>query len=289
MVPTKARNVSAVFLKFRTEGILFDCGEGTQRQMNIAGIKRTEVTKIFITHWHGDHISGIIGLLQTVGNNENPPKIELFGPGKTMEHMEHLMQACSFEARVDLKVHELNPKGVETCCEGRDFLVQCAPLNHTTPCIGYRFVEKDRYRVNMAKLRKLKIPEGRHLQPLQAGNPILYKGKKVLAEEVTTLVSGKVIAYALDSRMCNGLVSLAQDADIFICEASYAHDLESKAEKHAHMTARQAAEAAGMANAKKLVLTHFSQRYASIALLCDEAQEIFNNTVCAEDFMKIKL
>ena len=287
MVPTKQRNVAGVFLKFKTEGILFDCGEGTQRQMNIAGIKRTEVTKIFITHWHGDHISGIIGLLQTIGNNDYPPKIEIFGPQGTMEHMEHLMQACSFESRVDLKVHELNPKLLESCYNGKEFFVECAPLKHTVPCIGYRFVEKDRYKINMAKLKKAGINEGPQVQPLQEGKNITVKGEEILAKDVTSVVKGSIITYALDTAVCNTLTDLAKDADILITEASYVSDLEEKAKKHKHLTAQQAAQVASAANVKKLILTHFSQRYKDTADICAEAKEYFNETVCAEDFMKL--
>ena len=91
MVPTKERNVTGIFLKYKGEGILLDCGEGTQRQMNIAGINRNSVTKILVSHWHGDHVSGIVGLLQTMANKESNPKVEIFGPKGTKEHIKHMM------------------------------------------------------------------------------------------------------------------------------------------------------------------------------------------------------
>src|SRR3989338_9727828 len=97
MVPTKERNVSGYFLCFEKEGILFDCGEGTQRQMNIVGIKRTAVTKILLTHWHGDHVSGVIGLLQTIGNENPAAKISIYGPPETKKRVSHMLETCIFE------------------------------------------------------------------------------------------------------------------------------------------------------------------------------------------------
>lgn len=289
MVPTKERNVSSVFLSFKTEGILFDCGEGTQRQMNIAGIKRTNVTKILVSHWHGDHVSGIIGLLQTMGNDENPPKVEIFGPEGTMEHMKSLMNACIFEARVNLKVHELDPKEVEKCFEDKDFYILCSYLRHTKPCLGFAFVEKDRRRIKMDNLKRLGVKEGPHLKKLQEGKSIIYKGKKIDVDDATEVVPGKKIAYIMDTRPCTNAVELAKDADILICESAYAHDLEEKARLYKHLTAKEAAMMANSANAKKLYLTHFSQRYKDVQDIRQDASETFPDVVCAEDFMKVNL
>ncbi|MBD3313885.1 ribonuclease Z [Candidatus Woesearchaeota archaeon] len=289
MVPTKERNVSSVFLSHKNEGILFDCGEGTQRQMNIAGIKRTKVTKIFISHWHGDHVSGIIGLLQTMGNDEDPPKVEIFGPKGTMDHMKGLMNACVFEARVDLKVHELDPKNIERCIETPEFYVECGYLNHTTHCLGYSFIEKDRRRIKVDALKKLGIREGPHLKKLQSGKDIDYKAKKIKADDVTYIVKGKKITYIMDSRPCNMSVELAKNADVLISECAYADDLQDKARKYKHLTAGEAAMIARNADAKKLYLTHFSQRYKDTQQICEDATSTFPNTVCAEDFMKITL
>ncbi|MFC1753762.1 ribonuclease Z [Thermoproteota archaeon] len=289
MVPTKQRNVCSVFLSYKTEGILFDCGEGTQRQMNIAGIKRTKVTKIFISHWHGDHVSGIIGLLQTIGNDESPPKIEIFGPKGTMNHMKGLMSACIFEARVDLKVHELVPHNIEKCFENNNFYVECGYLNHSTPCLGYSFIEKDRRRVKMDQLKKMGVNEGPHLKKLQAGKSIVHKGKKIDVDEVTSVVRGKKISYILDTRPCTNASELARDSDILISECAYAHDLEEKARKYKHLTAKEAAMIANSAGAKKLYLTHFSQRYKDTQQILEDASETFPDVICAEDFMKINL
>ncbi|MCX8147311.1 MAG: ribonuclease Z [Candidatus Woesearchaeota archaeon] len=289
MAPTKERNVSSVFLSFKTEGILFDCGEGTQRQMNIAGIKRTNITKIFISHWHGDHVSGIIGILQTIGNDENPPKIEIFGPKGTMHRMQHLMEACIFEARVDLKVHEIEPKGIDVCYEGKDFYVVCGELDHTTTCLGYSFIEKDRRNIKTDFLRKHNIPNGPHLKKLQEGKSIIFNGKKIDVNEATKVTKGRKITYIVDTRPCNNAIELAKNADVLICESAYTSALEEKAKMYKHLTAKESAFIASNANAKRLYLTHFSQRYKDVNELREEAAEIFSNTTCANDFMKVNI
>ena len=110
MVPTKDRNVQAFHIEFNGEGMLFDCGEGTQRQMNIAGLSRSKVRRIFISHWHGDHVAGIIGLIQTIGNSNYEGTLSIYGPKGTKERMFHMMQTCVFENKIDIAVHELIPK-----------------------------------------------------------------------------------------------------------------------------------------------------------------------------------
>jgi len=289
MVPTKERNVCSVFLSYTNEGILFDCGEGTQRQMNIAGIKRTSVTKVLISHWHGDHVSGLVGLIQTMGNDEMPPTIEIFGPRGTEEHINHMMKMCSFESRVNIKIFEIDIIGVEKVFENKEFIIEAAPLNHTTPCVAYAFVEKDRRRIDMTYLKKLGVPEGKHLQPLHDGKSITYKGKHIDVEKATSIIQGKKIAYVMDTAMCNGAIDIAKDADVLICESAYTGQLDEKAKMYKHLTARQAAEIASRANVGRLYLTHFSQRYNTTAEICDDAKEIFPNTTCATDFMKVKV
>lgn len=289
MVPTKERNVSGTFIKFKEEGILLDCGEGTQRQMNITGIKRTDVTKILITHWHGDHVSGMIGLIQTISDKEHPPKIDIYGPRETKERMHHLMETAIFDRRgIHITVHELDPKGVETFFETEDYMLQCAPLDHATPCVGYSFTEKERRNIHVAYLEKHKIPDGPHLKKLKEGHSITYKDTHIDVEEATYQVNSKKIVYALDTQPCDGLLQLAMDADILITEASYLDESRDKARAHKHLTAKEAALIANNACVKKLILTHFSQRYKTLLPLQEEAQTYFDNVVSAEDFMKIK-
>lgn len=289
MVPTKERNVQAIFLKYDTEGILFDCGEGTQRQMNIAGINRFSVTRIFISHWHGDHVAGLVGLIQTLGKTEESVSLQIHGPVGTKERMKHLLLSCVFDQRVGLTIFEHSPKKPTIVCETGEWKVCAAPMHHTTPTIGYAFIENDRRRIKMSSLKKLGVPEGPHLQQLQKGKSITYDGKKIDVDAVTELVPGKKIVIIPDTAPCTGAVELAQDADVLISEATYSNVHTEKAEQHLHMTGSQAAMLANQANVKKLILTHFSQRYPSVKDIEEDAKTYFPGVVCAYDFMHLNL
>lgn len=290
MVPTKQRNVSGLFLKYKTEGILFDCGEGTQRQMNICGIKRTKVTKILISHWHGDHVSGIIGLIQTMGNNDNPLTIKIYGPIGTKERMHHLLNTCIFDQRIDIKIKEIEPKDkLKKVYEDDDYYIEAAALSHKIPCIGYSFIEKDKIRIDKTFLEKHKIPEGPHMKKLQAGKNIKINDELIKAKDATYIVPGRKIVYIADTVPCKGIMLLAENADIMISEAAYSSALENKAEQYHHMTAKQAGLLASQSQAKKLILTHFSQRYSNTQEIEEDARTVFDNVICAEDFMKISL
>ncbi len=287
MVPTKERNVSGIFVQYKDQGILFDCGEGTQRQMNLAGIKRTSVTKVLLSHWHGDHVGGLIGLLQTIGNEEETPRLEIYGPVGTKQRMENLLKTCQFDLSVELVIKEIKPTKKETFCETDDFFLECAQLDHKVHCLGYTLVEKDKRKINMDYLKKQGVSEGSHLRTLQEGKPITWKGKKISVEKATVLQKGKKIAYVTDTLPCTNAALLAQDADVLICESTFASTLKEKAEEYKHMTAKDAALLAQQANAKKLLLTHFSQRYKTTQEIEEDAKTYFPGAVCAYDFMKV--
>ncbi len=289
MVPTKDRNVASIYLEYNGEGVLIDCGEGTQRQLNIAGINRNKVKKVLISHWHGDHVSGLVGLIQTIGNNESPPTLKIFGPNGTKERMKHLMNSCIFDSKVNVEIKELNPTKSEKFFENENYFLECMKLNHNVPCIGYNFVEKDKRRIKLDYIKKIGVPSGPILGKIQEGKQVIFKGEKIKANDATYLVKGKKITFVLDTMFCNNCVALAKNADVLISEAAYNSEKEDKAEEYKHMTAKQAADVAQEANVKKLIMTHFSQRYKTTEKLEEEAKLIFKDVVCAYDFMKINI
>ena len=291
MVPTKQRNVAGVFLKYKNEGILIDCGEGTQRQMNITGIKRTSVTKILVSHWHGDHVSGIVGLIQTVGNDDFEPVLDIYGPKGTKFHMEHLMKSCIFDTKVELRIHELDPKKREVLrfIDNDDFALECAALDHNVPCIGFSFIEKDRLNIDTVKQKKLGMKDGPHLRKLKDGKNIEYEGKEINFEDVTYLVEGKKITIIADTALCDECILLAKEANLLVSESAFSSKLQEKAEEKKHMSGKDAAMVANQANAEQLILTHFSQRYKNTLEVEEDARTYFDNVLCAEDFMKINL
>lgn len=289
MVPTKERNQSAVFVSYRNEGILVDCGEGTQRQLKITGIPLTKVTKVLISHWHGDHVLGLPGLIQTLNSSTTGHHLQVFGPKGTKAQLEYMKKAFLMEEKggsLALEVHDAE-EGV--FFETGNFYLEAAALDHSVPCLGYSVVEKDKVHINTQAAQKLGLPEGPLLGQLQEGKSVAWKGKTIKPADVTYKERGKKVTVIMDTRLCSSAVKLAKDADVLICEATYADELEAKAGEYKHLTAGQAAAIANKAGAGKLVLTHFSQRYKTTGEIEENARATFDNVVCAKDFMRIEV
>jgi len=284
--PTKERNVSSTFMSYKAEGILFDCGEGTQRQMKIIGIPLSKITRIFITHWHGDHVIGLPGLLQSMGLSDHQGAIDVYGPPDTRERIAYAFKAFEFDSQLNLRVHEVKTGMI---LETDDFTVECLPLKHRIACVGYRFAEKDKRKMDAKLLKKYNVPFGPQVGKLQEGSVVTIDGKKVTPDMVSEVVAGKKVAYVMDTATCANAVKLAQDVDLLISESTYHSDMADQAHEYAHMTAQEAAQIASQANAKRLLLTHFSARYKDVNILEEDARAVFDNSQAAKDFMKIKL
>ena len=286
MVPTKDRNQMGVLLSYNAEGILFDCGEGIQRQIKIANEKLTKVTKVLISHWHGDHVLGLPGLIQSLSASEYNRTLEIYGPKGTKERIEYLFKSFVFDRKLEMNVYDI---GEGVFFENGDFILESRKLEHGVETLGYLFREKPKRKVDMKSAKKLGISEGPIIGKLQNGNSVTVKGGKISPDDVSRLVEGKSIAYVTDTSLCNSCYSLAKDVDLLICESTYLSKLEEKSEENYHMTAKQAAMLANNANAKKLALVHFSSRYKDTIEIEDEAKTYFSNTVCANDFMRIRV
>jgi ribonuclease Z len=286
MVPTKDRNHSSILLRYQNEGIMFDCGEGTQRQLKIAGIKPTQVTKIVISHWDGDHVLGLPGLIQTLAMAEDNKHLMIFGPKGSKKRFEYLFKAFEFYNQIDLEIVEFENG---TFLKTDEYMINSYLLEHKVPCYGFEFIEKDKRRIKIAAVKKLGIPDGPLLGKLQNGHDVKHKGNNVSYKDVTYVVEGKKIGFISDTRICTNCKKIAQDKDIVICDSTFAKKDIDKAHDYFHMTSEQAASVAADGNVKKLILTHFSQRYKNVKDLEVEAQDIFPNSVAAFDFMKIKI
>lgn len=284
MVPTKERNHYSIYLEREGEGILFDCGEGTQRQMKIAGVKPTKITKIFISHWHGDHVLGLPGLIQTMGANQYSRKLSIFGPSGTKDKMKHMFNAFVFDNKIDMEIFDIE-QGV--IFENIDFIVEAYKLEHSVPTYGYRFIERDTLNIDVKKIKKLNIPSGPLLATLKRGQDIVFEGKNYQFQELTTCKKGKILGIISDTGLCDNCYKIGENSDILISEASYASKHQDKAEGYLHLTAKQAGLIANQSNAKKLILTHFSQRYKTTEDIDEDVKDVFANSVCAYDFMKV--
>jgi len=286
MVPTKERNQNGILISYGSEGILVDCGEGTQRQLKIAGIKLTKITKILISHWHGDHVLGLPGLIQSMSASDYQKTLQIYGPTGTNNFMKKMFEVFVFDKKINIKINEIDSGKF---FENDDFILQAEPLEHSIATLGYSLIEKDKRKINVKFTKNLSIPEGPLLGKLQSGKNIIWKGEKINADKATKIVQGKKITIINDTVPCNSADKLAKDSDLLICESTYSSNLEDKASEYGHMTAKQAAELANRSNTKKLILTHFSARYKNTQELEEDARNYFDNVLSAKDFMKINL
>jgi ribonuclease Z len=286
MVPTSKRNHSGIFLTYRDEGILFDCGEGIQRQLRIAKISPTKITKIIISHWHGDHVLGIPGLIQSLGSNNYNKTLEVYGPKGTKKFMEKILCAFICEDKINLMVKEVTKKKF---IDTKYFYIEAKKLNHSTETLGYSFIEKDRLKINKSYIAKFGLNNNPILKNLQNGKDIKWKNKTIKVKDATKIKKGKKVTILMDTGICKSCYELAKDSDLLISEATYDKTFKEKAKKYKHLTSEQAAEIAKKSNVKKLILTHFSQRYKTTNQLKIQAKKIFSKVNCAKDFMKISL
>ena len=285
-VPTKERNHASFLLNYRDEGILFDCGENIQRQLKIAGIKPTKITRILISHLHGDHVFGLPGIIYTLGLCEYNQILKIYGPKGIKKFIDAMINSTTDDARIPIEVVEISEGKFY---DGKWFKLEAKKLEHRCYTLGFSFVEKNRRRINTAFVKKIGIPDGPLLGKLQEGKSVTFKGKKIDADDATTIVKGKKISFIADTVVCKGAYDLAKDADIVIAASTYTSKDEEKAKKHSHLTAEQAGLIASKSNAKKLILTHFSQRYKDIYELEQDARNVFDNSIAAKDFMKFDL
>ena len=285
-VPTAQRNHTAILLKYEDENILVDCGEGTQRQFRKAGLNPCKLTKILITHWHGDHILGIPGLLQTLALNNYSNTLDVYGPSGTKKYMDHIMGMFVFVGKIDVQVHEIE----EGVFYDKKFILEATPLEHGTPTLAYSFIEKEKKRIDMKKAKNLGLKAGPLIGELQRGKTVKLGKKTVKFSDIGHIDQGKKITFIFDTRICKEGVDAGKDADLVISEATYTEEMKDKAAEYKHLTASQAASIAKAANAKKLYLSHISQRHEhEFPKILKEARKVFKNTFIAEDLMKIEV
>ena len=285
-IPTEKRNHTAVLLKYKDETILIDCGEGTQRQFRKAKLNPCRLTRILITHWHGDHILGLPGLFQTLALSNYPKTLYIYGPRGTKRFINEIYKMFIFVGGLKLEVREVNGKFFEN----QDFYLEATPLKHGAGVNGYSFVEKDKIRLNKNKLKKLKLPNSHLLKKLQQGKNIKYKGKTIKAKDINYLEKGKKITFLWDTVLFKNCYKAAKNSDLLISESNFTEKEADLAKKYKHLTAKQAAQIAKKSKSKKLILTHTSQRYEnSEEIILNEAKKIFKNTILAEDLMKVEV
>ncbi|MGE0883088.1 MAG: ribonuclease Z [Blastocatellales bacterium] len=295
--PTLRRNVSALAVVGEGEWWLFDCGEGTQMQIARAGLSPQKLVGIFISHLHGDHFNGLPGLLSSMALDNREKPLTLVAPTGVGEYLELTARLKICFVNYPLNLIEFNEKSfagdVQTLVyESEKFTVVTRPLDHRIFALGYRLEEKTKPgRFNLDRARELGIPAGPLYSQLQSGHSItLADGRLIHPSEVLGEPrQGRVVSYCLDTRPCQNAVKLSENADWLIHEATFTDEYIEESHHFGHSTAIQAAEIAVEAQAKRLLITHFSSRYTDIRPLVEEARQVFGETYAAEDLMEFEV
>jgi ribonuclease Z len=281
--------LSAIAIRRKTELLLFDCGEGTQRQMIQAGVGFHRKTKIFVTHMHGDHVLGLPGLLQTMSLLDRTKKLEIYGPQGIKAFVEAISQTVRFSLTFPVQVSEVEAGLV---CEEKEYEVYATQSDHMNHSLAYALIEKPRPgRFKIEKAKKLGVPEGPLWSKLQGGSSVKLPDGRIVESEMVLGVPrpGRKIVYTGDTRQSENLVKLAENADLLIHEATFDDELTERAVEDGHSTPTMAAETAKKAGVKRLVLTHISARYKDANVLLEQAKKIFVNTDVAQDFLRLEL
>jgi len=293
--PTVERNVSAMALVREGETLLFECGEGTQRQMMRYGVSFA-LSEIFFTHFHADHFLGVIGLLRTLGLQARTEPILLYGPKGAKKVLGQAIQLGV--ERVPFNVDVIEVKAGEKIRErgngkGETYDIDVFATEHGGGSVGYALREHERPgRFDPEKARAAGVPEGPLWGKLQRGEVVeLPDGRKVVPEGIVSEKRrGRIVVFTGDTRPCAAVVDAAHGADLLIHEATFGEEEKERAKETGHSTAREAAQVALAAKARRLVLSHVSARYSiSADELVKEAREVFKETVVAKDGMTIEV
>jgi ribonuclease Z len=277
------------------ETLLFECGEGTQRQMMRYGVSFA-LSEIFFTHFHADHFLGVIGLIRTLGLQVRTEPMRLYGPKGAKKLLTQALQLGVERVPFEVEIEEVKPGAVvgergKGKGEGYDICV--FGTEHGGGSVGYALKEHERPgRFDPEKARAAGVPEGHWWGKLQRGETVeLADGRKVSAEGIVgPKRPGRLVVFTGDTRPCAAVVDAAQGADLLIHEATFGEEEKERAKETGHSTAREAAQVALAAKARRLVLSHVSARYSiSAEELVKEAREVFKETVVAKDGMTIEV
>ncbi|AKI98639.1 ribonuclease Z [Archangium gephyra] len=285
-VPTRHRNHNAYFLRWDEEGILFDPGEGTQRQMLYAGLSSRQVTRICITHFHGDHALGLPGIIQRLSLDSAPHPVEVYYPASGQAFYERLRHATVFMDKATIVPRPIAKDGVVAKTKG--FELSAARLEHSVDTFGFRLEEPARVQLIPSRLAEHGL-SGPRVGELQRRGVVEVGGRTVRLEDVGEKREGQSFAFIMDTRPCANAGRLARGVDLLVCESTYLDSEREEAHSHFHMTARQAAELAHEAGARRLVLTHFSQRYEDTAPFVQEAQALVPDVVAVRDLDHVEV
>lgn len=279
--PTRFRNHGAYLVRWNEEGLLFDPGEGTQRQFIFANVAPPVVTRIFISHFHGDHCLGLGSMLMRLNLDKVNHPIHCYYPASGKKYFDRLRYGSSYHETITVIEHPVSAPGLVE--DDGKFRIEAVFLEHSIENIGWRITEPNTRKFDQAKLNAFHL-RGPRIKDLIEQGQLTVEGREVKLEDVSWIRPGDSLAVVIDTRQCPQAVEIARNARLLICESTYQQEHHDLAYQHYHLTAKQAATIAKQADVQQLILTHFSARYLNLNEMESEARSIFPNTHIAEDF-----
>lgn len=285
-VPNKFRNLPSVLVRRGPELLLFDCGEGTQKQFLQAKAGINRKMHIFISHLHGDHLFGLPGMLHSLSFMGRTRELEIVGPKGIIQFVRSVNRVVRLYPQFPILVREVSPGRV---VNEPEYEVNAAWGLHGIPCLAYAFQEKPKSgRFDPAKARKLGIPEGPLWKRLQTSPSITIKGRRIASRLVVgPLRRGVKITYAVDTRPCEAVARLAKGSDLLIHDSCFDESAAGKAKNYGHSTATEAAHVAKRSRARRLALFHISAMYEDPKPLLKQARRVFRQTILCKDMETI--
>jgi ribonuclease Z len=281
--PTRFRNHGAYLFRWNDEGLLFDPGEGTQRQFIFAEIAPTVVSRIFVSHFHGDHCLGLGSMLMRLNLDKILHPVHCYYPASGKKYFDRLRYGTIYHETIQIIEHPIEKAGIVH--EDANFRIECTFLEHGVDNLGWKVTEHDMRKFDREKLHANGV-FGPDVGQLEKQGFIEIKGKRIQLDDVSTIRKGESISVVIDTLFCPQAIEIARGARMLLAESTYLESERDLAHSHQHLTAKEAAEIAKAAGAEELILTHFSARYLNLKEIQDEAQQIFPNTQMAEDFKR---
>jgi ribonuclease Z len=284
-VPSRKRGLPANMINYKGERILFDCGEGAQRKIMEEKMGLMKIDRIFISHWHADHFSGLLGLIQTLEMEGREKPLYIYGPPRTEEFTEQILDTGYFSRSYDIFAEDLVEGDVIV---GEGYEVRPFEVEHSVNAFGFVFEEDSEVKADKEKMEELGLGASPKIGDLKDGETVEIDGKTVRPEDVVKEVPGRKVVYSGDTAKCDNMIENAEGADLLIHEATCMHEMIE--DRKGHTSALQAGEIAEEAGVERLVLTHISRRYQGREEeLVEEAREVFEASELAEDGEKLEI
>jgi len=278
-IPTKDRSHPSVLLEYEGDSVLFDCGEGTQRQFVLAKKSFMKVSKIFITHWHADHFAGLPTLLHSMHLDRRERAVEIYGP-EAKKFVKAMMKIGYGKQSFRIRAIDVPHKGgIKKIFENEKYEVFSCPSSHSVPSVAYLFAERDSWNLDREKLENFGL-EGPQLNGIKERGYIKIGKRKLLLKDLARKKGGRRVVYTGDTKKSLQIAKLAEGCNVLIHDSTFLGK-----EKYDHSSAGDAAAIAKKAGAKLLILTHFSSRYPSSSDHLREAGKVFPSVIAAKDFL----